>query len=87
MIADPMAAYAAQPQPMYYSEPTCGYVEPGCGYMGNMVSYGPSMPVDMGGCCGDGGCVSGCCGETSYDPGAVISTPTESFVDPTPAAE
>src|SRR5688572_19914933 len=57
MIADPSAmGYAMPTQPMYYSEPGCGYVESGCGYSGS-AGYGPSFPVDMGGaCCGDGGC-------------------------------
>lgn len=83
MIADPSAmGYAMPAQPMYYSEPSCGYAaEPGCGYSGT-VSYGPSFPVDMGGCCGDGGYGDG----GSYD-GAVMTAPTEQFVTPEPAAE
>jgi hypothetical protein len=77
MIADPSAlSYAMPSQPMYYSEPGCGYVEPGCGYMGN-VGYGPSMPM---------GCESGCC-DGNYA-GAIMSAPTETtVVDPTPVAE
>ena len=76
MIADPSALGYAQSQPMYYSEPGCGYVEPGCGYPA-AASYGPSMPM------GYGGCETGCCESGSYD-GTVINTPAEPFVAPTP---
>jgi hypothetical protein len=44
------------------------------------VSYGPSMPMSYG------GCDAGCCDGGSYD-GTIISSPTESFVEPTPTAE
>jgi hypothetical protein len=73
--AAPMMAAPAQSPYAYYSDPGCGYVEPNCGYMGT-VGYGPSMPMEMGGCCDTG----------SYDGGGV-SAPTESFVAPEPAAE
>jgi hypothetical protein len=74
--AAPMMA-APQQMPYAYSEPGCGYVaaEPGCGYMGT-VGYGPSMPMEMGGCCDTG----------AYDAGA-MTAPGETFIDPAPAAE
>ena len=81
MIADPTAmGYAMPTQPMYYAEPTCGYVEQGCGFPGT-VGYGPSFPMDMSGCT-SGGCYEG----GSYD-GAVMTGPTEQFVSPEPVAE
>jgi hypothetical protein len=79
MIADPTALGYMQAQPMYYSEPGCAYVEPGCAYP-TSVGYGPAMPMSYG------GCETGCCETGSYD-GAVITTPTESFVEPTPTPE
>ena len=78
MAAPMMAAPSQMPQMpyAYYSDPSCGYVaEPSCGYMGT-VGYGPSMPMEMGNCCGVGG----------YDAGA-MGVPNETFIDPTPAAE
>jgi hypothetical protein len=74
--AAPMMAAPVQ-MPYAYSEPGCGYVaaEPTCGYMGT-VGYGPSMPMEMGGCCEVG----------AYDAGAT-SAPGETFIDPTPQAE
>ena len=80
MIGDPNAlSYAMPTQPMYFAEPGCAYVEPGCGYS-DTVGYGPSFPVDMG------GCTTGCCEAGSYD-GAIMTMPTEQYVDPTPTAE
>jgi hypothetical protein len=74
--AAPMMA-APQQMPYAYSEPGCGYVaaEPSCGYMGT-VGYGPSIPMEMGGCCDTG----------AYDTGA-MTAPGETFIDPAPAAE
>jgi len=78
MIADPSAmGYAMPAQPMYYSEPGCGFVESSCGFAG-AAAYGPSFPMDMGGCPG-GACFQG----GSYD-GAVMTAPTEQYVDPMP---
>ncbi len=85
MIADPMQLGYTQAQPMYYSDPGCGYVEPGCAYP-TAVGYGPTMPM------GYGGCDTGCCGTGGYGTGSyggeVMSTPTvEPFVEPQPVAE
>jgi hypothetical protein len=78
-----MAAPMQQQMPYAYSEPGCGYMptsymptEASCGYMGT-VGYGPSMPMEMGGCCDVG----------AYDAGAVGAPAGETFIDPTPAAE
>jgi hypothetical protein len=80
-----MAAPTQQQMPYAYSEPGCGYMptsyvptEASCGYMGTMgtVGYGPSMPMEMSGCCDVG----------AYDAGAT-SAPGETFIDPAPAAE
>jgi hypothetical protein len=72
-----MAAPTQMPY-QYFGDPGCGYVaaEPTCGYVGT-VGYGPTMPMEMGGCpCDVGG----------YDAGAV-NAPAETFIDPAPAAE
>jgi hypothetical protein len=82
MVGAPMIAQPA-PQQMVFAEPGCAYVEPGCGYSGysgymGTAGYGPSMPMGYGSCemC-EGGVYSG----------EVVTTPTESYVDPQPAAE
>jgi hypothetical protein len=100
VVAQPQPSYAAQPiccpapQPMFYAEPSCGYVESSCGepYAGS-VGYGPSF----GGCsgCGPMGCESGCCGGSEMSgeiiDGGMITGPTPEAITtetvPGPAAE
>jgi hypothetical protein len=97
VMAQPQAAccppQAMQPmsQPMYYQQAQPAMMDPGCGYAGSsfgapfagMVSYGPEMPVEYGGCCDSGCCDSGCC-----EGGGVIAPPApETFVEPQPVAE